>query len=148
MDTVSKAWSIPINGSTSYVWEQKLKATKTTLKEWIKKPPNSPTSLRKQTTNQLLDLQLDLELKDITYSEIQNEKESQLITLHSFTVEEESLRLKSRNLWLESGDKNSAFFYKQIRARLSRNHIVEITSHDGTVHKGIAQLKEVATSHF
>jgi hypothetical protein len=148
MDIVSKSWSIPVNGSPNYVWEQKLKATKTTLKEWIKKPPDSPTSLRKQTTNQLLDLQLDLEQKDITYSEIQNEQEAQLITLRSFRVEEESLRLKSRNLWLESGDKNSAFFHKQIRARLSRNHIAEITSPDGTVHKGIAQLKEVATSHF
>eukprot|EP00253_Pinus_taeda_P020085 PITA_20085 len=47
MDTVSKAWSIPVLGSTNYVWEQKLKATKTALKEWIKKPSDYSTSLRK-----------------------------------------------------------------------------------------------------
>eukprot|EP00253_Pinus_taeda_P024895 PITA_24895 len=38
LDTVKEAWSKPINGSTSYVWEQKLKATKQALKDWIKKP--------------------------------------------------------------------------------------------------------------
>jgi hypothetical protein len=141
MDTVSKSWSIFVNGSPNYVWEQKLKATKTTLKAWIKRPIASPTSLRKRTTNQLLDLQLDLEHKYITYSTIQKEKEAKLITLRSFKVEEESLRLKSRNLWLESGDKNLTFFHKQIRARLSRNQIAEITSPDGTVHKVITQLK-------
>ena len=65
--------------------------------------------------NQLLDLKLDLEHKDITYSEIQNEQEAQLITLHSFRVEEETLRLKSCNLWLESSEKNVAFFHKQFR---------------------------------
>jgi hypothetical protein len=74
MDTVSKSWSIFVNGSPNYVWEHKLKATKTALKAWIKRPTDSPTSLRKQTTNQLLDLQLDLEHKDITYSKFRKSK--------------------------------------------------------------------------
>jgi hypothetical protein len=148
MDTVLKAWSSPVIGSCSYVWEQKLKATKTALKKWIKKPSDSPTSLRKQTINQLLDLQLDLDLKDISHFEIQKEKEAQLKTLHSFRMDEESLRLEYCNLWLEVGDKKISFFHKQIRACLSRNHIAEITSTDGIVHKGITQLKEATTSHF
>lgn len=130
------------------MWEKKLKATKTTLKEWIKKPLDSPTRLRKQNIKQLLDLQLDMELQDITCSEIQNEQELQLNTIRSFRVEEESLRLKSRNLWLVSGDKNSAFFHKQIQTHLSRNHVAEITSPEGVVLKGTTLLKEVTTSHF
>jgi len=55
---------------------------------------------------QLLDLQMDMDLQDIIYSEIQNEQELQINTLFSFRKEEESLRLKSHNLWLVSGDKN------------------------------------------
>jgi len=40
LDTIQSAWDIPINGSPSYVWEQKLKATKKALKEWLRKLPN------------------------------------------------------------------------------------------------------------
>ena len=74
METIVKAWSTPINGSTSYVWEQKLKASKTALKECLKKPSCSPTSLRKQATEKLLDLQMNMEQQDITSSEMQNEQ--------------------------------------------------------------------------
>lgn len=70
MDTVKKAWFTHVPGSPSYVWEKKLKATKTTLKEWIKKPTDSPTSHRKQNIKQLLDLQRGMELQNITCLEI------------------------------------------------------------------------------
>ena len=114
MDTILKAWSIHVLGSPIYVWEQKLKATKTTLKEWIKKSTDSPTSHRKQNIQQLHDFQMGLELQGITCSEIQIEQEHQISNFRSFREEEESLRLKSHNLWLVSRDKNSAFFHKQI----------------------------------
>ena len=58
------------------------------------------------------------------------------------------MRLKSRNLWLASAAKNSAFSHKQIQTQLSRNHITEITSSDGVVLKDTTLLKEAATSHF
>ena len=66
MDIVSNAWYIPITGSPNYVWEHKLKATKTALKEWIKNPIDSSTSHTKQNTKQLLDLQMEMDYKDIT----------------------------------------------------------------------------------
>eukprot|EP00253_Pinus_taeda_P014494 PITA_14494 len=44
LDTVNKAWSIHVLGSPNYVWQQKIKATKTTLKQWIKNPTVSPTT--------------------------------------------------------------------------------------------------------
>ena len=91
---------------------------------------------------------MSLEMKDITSAKIHREKEHQISTHHTFIEEEEYLRLKSRNLWLASGDKNTAFFHKQIRTRLYRNHIAEITSPDGVVLKGTTLIKEAATSHF
>jgi len=133
MDTVNKAWSIHVLGSPSYVWEQKIKATKTALKQWIKKPTDSPTTQRKQSTKQLLDLQMGLEMQDITSAKIHSEQEHQISTLQTFKEEKEYLRLKSCNLWLASGDKNTAFFHKQIRTCLSRNHIAEIISPNGVV---------------
>lgn len=47
MDTIQTAWDIPINGSPSFVWEQKLKATKNALKEWLRKLHNPSTQERK-----------------------------------------------------------------------------------------------------
>ena len=46
------------------------------------------------------------------------------------------------------GDKNTAFFHKQCRARLSRNHISEIYSSEGEVIKGHTQLQQAAKIHF
>eukprot|EP00253_Pinus_taeda_P008034 PITA_08034 len=47
IDIVKTAWAKSFSGSSSYVWEQKLKATKQALKEWIRKLAPNPTSQRK-----------------------------------------------------------------------------------------------------
>jgi len=47
MDTIQSAWDILINGSPSFVWEKKLKATKKALKEWLRKLHNPTTHQRK-----------------------------------------------------------------------------------------------------
>ena len=41
--------------------------------------------------------------------------------------EEETWRLKSQSLWLNSGDINTRFFQRQTKARLWRNKVKEIT---------------------
>ena len=46
------------------------------------------------------------------------------------------------------GDKNTTFFHRQCRARLSRNHISKIYSSEGEVIKGHTQLQQVAKIHF
>ena len=56
--------------------------------------------------------------------------------------------MKSRSLWLMEGDKKSAYFHRQCRARLSRNHISEISIGDGVTIKGQDLLKQSASSHF
>jgi len=83
-----------------------------------------------------------MEIKDIFNSDLEKEKASK--TLCAFHHEEEYWRLKSLILWLKVGDRNTSYFYRQFRARLSRNHIYKITSTDGLIHKGFDQLK-VAT---
>lgn len=47
LEIVKEAWAKPISGSSSYVWEQKLKATKQALKDWIKAPVINPINQRK-----------------------------------------------------------------------------------------------------
>jgi hypothetical protein len=46
--------------------------------------------------------------------------------------EEETWRLKSRSLWLSSGDRNTKFFQRKTKARIWRNKVKEITKEDGS----------------
>jgi len=145
---VKEAWAISIKGSPSFVWEQKLKATKIALKDWIKKPTSTPTSHHKFATQKLADLQVELENKEISNPDLVQEQEAQVKSYQSYPQEEEYWRLKSRSLWLKAGDRNTSFFHRQYRARLSQNHISELTSSDGTILKGNDQLKGAAETHF
>eukprot|EP00253_Pinus_taeda_P013620 PITA_13620 len=147
-ETVQTAWRIEISSSPSYVWEQKTKNTKKALKEWIKKVTVTPTSQRKDAVNQLEDLQVEMEEKDISAMDLDNEKTTQRKTYNSFRIEEEYWRIKSRSLWLKAGDKNTKYFHRQYRARLSRNHIAKIITSRGQVCRGFDQIKEVVVNHF
>eukprot|EP00253_Pinus_taeda_P032424 PITA_32424 len=121
IDIVKTSWAKPVTGSSSYVWEQKLKATKLALKEWIRKPAPNPTSQRKEIVKLLETLQVEMESRDITPTLLHKE--------------------------LKAGDRNTSF-HRQYRARLSRNHISEITTTEGQICKGFSQIKEAAESHF
>eukprot|EP00253_Pinus_taeda_P036438 PITA_36438 len=121
-ETVQSAWRIDVSGSASFVWEQKMKNAKKALKEWIKKSMNTPTSQRKEAVLQREEIQFELEEKDISAMDLDKEKAAQRKTYCSFRSEEE--------------------------ARLSRNHIAEITTSNGQVCKGFAQIKEAPVKNF
>jgi len=125
-----------------------MKNTKKALKEWIKKVTNTPTSQRKDAVNQLEDLQVEMEEKDISSMDLDNEKIAQRKTYNSFRSEEEYWRIKSHSLWLKAGDRNTKYFHRRYSARLSRNHITEIITTRGQVCRGFEQIKEVVVNHF
>lgn len=62
-------------------------------------------------------------------------------------AKEEYWRLKSRNLWLKAGDRNTCFFHKQAQARKCFNTISEIKE-DNDTHKEFADIKKAAYLHF
>lgn len=81
LDTIQSAWDTPINGSSSFVWEKKLKATKKALKEWLRKLPNPSTQQRKDEVQQLETLQIRMEGLHIT-PEILNKEASYQRNIH------------------------------------------------------------------
>jgi hypothetical protein len=57
-------------------------------------------------------------------------------------------RQRCRATWLKSGDLNTIFFHKYASACRRKNNIWEITSEDGTIHKGQHALKYATIKHF
>jgi len=94
------------------MWKHKLKETKHALKSWVKNSANTPLSHRLETVQQLSDLQVEMETKDIFNSDLEKEQASQGKTLCAFRHEEEYWRLKSQSLWLKHGDRNTSYFHR------------------------------------
>lgn len=146
--TVKDTWNTPISGSASFVWEQKLKLTKIALKKWIKNPVPNPSSLRAEAVQVLHSLQIEMESETVNATLLDNEIKAQRVAYQSFRTEEDYWRMKSRSLWLKGGDRNTSFFHRQFRARLSKNYISEVKTSTGQVYKGSQQVKEGAVQHF
>ena len=91
---------------------------------------------------------MEMEESEITPAMLENEQKVEFNSFRAFRQEEEFWRLKSRSLWMKSGDWNTSFFHKQYRARLSHNHISEISSLTGESFKGISQIKQAAEGQF
>jgi hypothetical protein len=57
-------------------------------------------------------------------------------------------RQRCRANWLKSGDLNTKKIHKYASACRRKNNIWEITSEDGTIHKGQHALKDATIKHF
>ena len=60
---------------------------------------------------------------------------------------EEEARLKSKNLWLKAGDKNTSFFHNRMKMRRARNQIEKIKVESQEV-KGAKELKKATYQRF
>jgi len=125
LQLVKDMWKQPVNGSSFFVWEEKLRKVKGALKVWAKSLPN-PAVERKKLQEQLEIHHLNSENEEITKEILEKEADLQQKLLKASLAEEEYWRIKSRRLWLEAGDRNTSFFHKQAQARKNFNNIIEI----------------------
>eukprot|EP00253_Pinus_taeda_P017362 PITA_17362 len=146
MQTVKDCWRQPVKDSPFFIWEEKLRRVKGVLKLWAKTLSN-PTSERKAIKASLATHQTHMESASITEEILDQENKLQQSYHKACLAEEEYWRLKSRNLWLRAGDRNTSFFHKQAQARKCFNTISEIKEDNGT-HKEFADIKKAAFSHF
>jgi hypothetical protein len=61
---------------------------------------------------------------------------------------EESWRLRSRAIWLSSGDNNTKFFHNFANFNRARKHIWEITDNEGSKFTEPVAIKKAAFEHF
>ena len=89
-----------------------------------------------------------MDLEEITYEIIAQEKALNLGILKVARQEEETLRIKSRQLWLKGGDKNTEYFHKQTKIRRSFNYIKELKDNNNKKIIGQDDIKKLALQHF
>ena len=77
MSIVTKAWVLPVDGSSNFVWERKLKNTKVALKVWAKLTQKNPVSERKEALENLENIQMEMEDSEITPALLEKEQQAQ-----------------------------------------------------------------------
>eukprot|EP00253_Pinus_taeda_P029550 PITA_29550 len=112
------------------------------IKECWKKPVSGSTFFIELERQHLF-----IETVEITKEELEKEAKLQQIFHKACLAEEEFRRLKSRSLWLKSGDRNTSFLHKQTQARKGRNTISKVKD-DNLVLKDFGSIKKVVTDHF
>ena len=69
--------------------------------------------------------------------------------LNNHLMQEESqLRQKSREIWLQLGDKNSRFFHASIMARQARNYICHLYISTGRRVSNYEEFRNVAPNYY
>eukprot|EP00253_Pinus_taeda_P002140 PITA_02140 len=126
--------------------EEKLRRVKGALKRGAKTLSNLTTE-RKAIKDSLASHQTHMESTIVTEEMIDQETQLQQRYHKACLAEEEYWRLKSRNLWLKVGDRNTGFFHKQAQARKCFNTIYEIKEDNG-MHKEFTDIKKATFSHF
>eukprot|EP00253_Pinus_taeda_P017214 PITA_17214 len=145
---IQLTWRQHIEGSPSFIWESKLKNVQRALRQWAKSYYKEPEQEKHELKHQIAELQCTIEQKDYCHSKKFQEEELYNKLRKIKRQVEEKWRTKSRQVWLESGDKNTSFFHKQATARQVRNTITAITDNAGTHHVEQADIKEAAAEHF
>jgi len=145
-NVVADSWSVPIHGSPSFSWEQKLKRLKKDLKAWAKLL-KSPSMARIDSHIALHNHQILMESIPITTAIQNKEMELQKSLFQACRAEEEYWKQKSRSMWLESGDKNTNYFHKQAEARKNLKAVSEI-HHQGSLLKDFEDIKAAAFTSF
>eukprot|EP00253_Pinus_taeda_P013868 PITA_13868 len=86
-------------------------------------------------------------IKELGFMQIVKDSWNQQRYHKACLAEEEYWRVKSRNLWLKAGDRNTAFFHKQSQVRKCFNSISEIKVENVT-HKDFDYIKKTTFLHF
>jgi len=134
--------------SASFQFMENIKKLKNIIKSW---------SLLKKQREEAELLQLEEELSQIYDSDgggfrSQEEKEA-LIRKEErrntlLQEKEETWRLRSRAIWLESGDDNTKFFHAYAKGRKSANSIWKLETPDGRVENSFEGMASIGVSHF
>lgn len=126
----------------------KLKKLKQNLKELDKSCYSNITLRTIQKRDQLVQLQGTLQNGPCDANIIQKERELRQVSAELLKNEEEFYHRKSRTRWLKDGDRNTAFFHRQISNHNAKNRILHLKKEDGTVITNCKEVQEAAVAFY
>ena len=118
------------------------------LKEWAKTQYREPNHIKTKTKGNLDEIHSKIEAHGTNQECLSQEKDLYWQLYHTNRAEEEKWRIKSRILWLQSGDKNTTFFHKHATVIKAKNSIASIIDTDGHPQAYQQKIKIAATTHF
>eukprot|EP00253_Pinus_taeda_P004732 PITA_04732 len=93
-----------------------------------------------------------VQLRIEEYGLLQQNKEQESVLYaqlsHINREEETEWRLKSRQLWLQGGDKNTTYFHKQATSRKLRNNVSTILDNEGNLHNTQETIRKAASKNY
>ncbi|WMV25761.1 hypothetical protein MTR67_019146 [Solanum verrucosum] len=126
-DRIKEWWnSFSFKGRPDFVLSCKLKALKHKLKDWSRSEAGNLVIQRKQTLEQLAEMDMILEYRPLKEQESAKKADLTLELEGLIKNEEVAWRQKSRALWLKEGDRNTKFFHKVANAHKRFNYIDQL----------------------
>lgn len=145
--TIHKVWSLNLMGPPIFSLCSKLKALKKEITSFIQEDKEEIQKL-KELKGKLHDLQKTI-LAGSSNVEVLNSERLIRQEVYQLTYVEESIwRQKVRIHWLKSGDQNTTYFHRSVKARQSRNLIRSLRIENGSLVNTIKEIKEVAVNYF
>jgi len=145
---IEETWKQHIEGSPIHIWETKLRNIRKALKDWAKASYQEPEKIKKKIQQDLEEIHQQIEDHGFTHQLKSKEWEVQGQLIQIKRAEEIKWRIKSRELWLKEGDKNTAYFHKQATAKKTRNNVTTITDSQGSQHNDQESIKRAAFLHY
>eukprot|EP00253_Pinus_taeda_P005587 PITA_05587 len=145
---IQQTWSQHVEGSPGFIWENKLKNVKKALKTWAKTQYNEPEGKKREVKAKIEEFQCAIDNQEYHQDEKVQEEDLYNQLYRIKREEEEKWRIKSRQTWLKSGDKNTSFFHKQATAQQIKNNISAITDNARIQHSDQTAIKGAASDHF
>ena len=108
-----------------------------------------PSSHQSNGKNKNLEeVQEEIKIIEVQQTNVILEQEAHREYIRALSKEESMWRLNSRSLWLQVGDKNTAFFHRQAKAKQCINQVTEIKTHSRETISDFDQIKQQDTEHF
>eukprot|EP00253_Pinus_taeda_P015524 PITA_15524 len=132
----------PIPFKYSSIWNRIPAAKEVVQTTWIHHVEGSPSYIWETKLKRRIERQ--------GLSQQNKEQEGKLYSQLNQILRDKEIkwRLKSRQLWLQEGDKNTAYFHKQATVRKLRNTVSTIMDNEGNRYSTQESIKEAATRHF
>ena len=148
LEIVEQVWSSPSEGNPLFSLRQKLKMLKVRLKVFNKDNYNNLPNRTTEARETLRIIQEQCREAPGCVTLIRQELAALKALIDCSKVEESFFQQKSRALWIEEGDHNTAYFHSKVKDRANMNKIVSLSRVDGSRIYDVDLIQAETVSYF